>query len=403
MPVIWEDRRGSQVTLWDLSGRPTKVQELATGIRTDVAEAVMVTDTDLRILSLNAAAEELYGWTEEEVRGRSSMEVLPWLRDDETARLAAEAFQRDGRWNGEVVQRCRDGSTVTVRSSSTLLRDSGGTPVGIISVNRPITSGVDQPRRPASHDDQLIEEIRRGIERDEFVLHYQPVVDLDDGRWTGVEALVRWDHPDRGLLPPIEFIGAAERSGAIVDLGQSVLDAAGAQWRRWADDGRDLHVAVNLSGRQLTDPNVVDRVAGVMETASMPPGALWLEVTETSLVEDLELATKVLTRLAELGANISIDDFGTGWASLTYLREFPVHALKIDRQFVAGLGESATDTAIVGSILSLGQELDLEVVAEGIETTAQAEHLSLHGCRLGQGYHFARPAPPAELIAHMPV
>ncbi|MGK2948438.1 MAG: EAL domain-containing protein [Acidimicrobiales bacterium] len=401
-PVIWEGQRASQVTLWDLSGRPTKVQELATGIRTDVAEAVMVADTDLRILSFNAAAEELYGWREDEVRGRSSMEVLPWLRDDATARRAHEAFQRDGRWNGEVVQRCRDGSTVTVRSSSTLLRDSGGTPVGIISVNRPIHPEPASPRRPISDDDQLVEQIRKGIERDEFTLHYQPVVSLDDSRWTGVEALVRWEHPERGLLPPVEFIGAAERSGTIVDLGQAVLDTASAQWRSWADLGHDLHMAVNLSGRQLTDPNVVDRVAGVMEAASMPPGALWLEVTETSLVEDLELATGVLTRLAELGANVSIDDFGTGWASLTYLREFPVHALKIDRQFVAGLGQSATDAAIVGSILTLGQELDLEVVAEGIETAAQVEYLALHGCRLGQGYHFARPVPPDELIARLP-
>lgn len=401
-PVIWEGRRASQVTLWDLSGRPAKVQQLATGIRTEVAEAVMVADTDLRILSFNAAAEELYGWKEEEVRGRLSMEVLPWLRDDDTARRAAEAFQRDGRWNGEVVQRCRDGSTVTVRSSSTLLRDSGGTPVGIISVNRPIHPEPAAPRRRATDDEQLVTQIRSAVHDDELTLHYQPVINLDDGRWIGVEALVRWDHPERGLLAPAEFIEAAERSGTIVDLGQVVLDKASAQWRAWADLGHDLHMAINLSGRQLTDPNVVDRVAGVMETASMPPGSLWLEVTETSLVEDLDLATKVLTRLAELGVNVSIDDFGTGWASLTYLREFPVHALKIDRQFVAGLGESLTDAAIVGSILSLGQELDLEVVAEGIETAAQARYLADHGCRLGQGYHFARPAPPDELMARLP-
>jgi PAS domain S-box-containing protein len=395
-PVIWEGLRASQVTLWEVTGDTTKVQELVTGIRTEVAEAVIVSDTQLRILSFNAAAEELYGWEEAEVLGRPVMEVLPWLRDDPTAEATRETFQREGHWQGETVQRRRDGSSVTVLSTATLLRDSAGAPVGVISVNRP-SHAAHHGRSASGSGAHLEPEIRRGIEQGEFVLHYQPVVRLDDGLWQGAEALVRWQHPDLGLLPPSEFIDAAERSGAIVELGQVVLDEASAQWARWRDAGHDLHVAVNLSGRQIADPNVVDRIAGVMDASSMPDGALRLEVTETSLVEDLDQATKVLARLTELGAHISIDDFGTGWASLTYLREFPVHSLKIDRVFVAGLGTSATDAAICSSIISLGDELDLQVVAEGIETVEQADHLRSIGCRFGQGYLFTRPQPADAL------
>jgi EAL domain-containing protein (putative c-di-GMP-specific phosphodiesterase class I) len=244
-----------------------------------------------------------------------------------------------------------------------------------------------------------VDEIRSGVERHEFTVHYQPVVRLADSRWSGAEALVRWQHPERGLLPPAAFIDAAERSGAIIDLGQLVLDDACRQWSTWQRAGTDLQIAVNLSGRQLADPNLADRVGGAMAAVSMPPGVLWLEVTETSLVEDLDQATNVLEHLVERGASITIDDFGTGWASLTYLREFPVHALKIDRVFVDGLGKSSPDAAIVSSIISLAGELELSVVAEGVETTEQRAHLRGLGCTLGQGYLFGPPQPPGQLVS----
>jgi EAL domain-containing protein (putative c-di-GMP-specific phosphodiesterase class I) len=177
-----------------------------------------------------------------------------------------------------------------------------------------------------------------------------------------------------------------------------VLDEACQQWSAWQRTGIDLHVAVNLSGRQLSDPNLAARLAETMASAAMGPGALWLEVTETSLVEDLDVATEALSRLVELGARVSIDDFGTGWASLTYLREFPVHALKIDRTFVNGLGKGSADAAIVGSIISLGRELEMSVVAEGVETKEQLAHLRVLGCELAQGYLFGRPQAPEDLI-----
>jgi PAS domain S-box-containing protein len=398
LPVLWDGQAASQITMWDLTGDTSKLRELATGIRTDLAEAIIISDIQLRIQSFNPAAEELYGWSEDEVIGRTTLEVLPWERDDLTAELAREEFTARGRWHGEIVQRRRDGTSVTVRSSSTMLRDAAGEPVGIISVNRPIEPGTTRPSvaRPEG-DAALDDEIRRGINRGEFKVHYQPVVHLADGVWRGVEALVRWQHPVRGLLAPAAFIDAAERSGAIVDLGQLVLDEACRQWLIWHDTGVDLHMAVNLSGRQLADPNLANRLADTMASTSMIPGALWFEVTETSLVEDLDLATTVLRRIAELGASVSIDDFGTGWASLTYLREFPVHALKIDRVFVAGLDKGTTDSAIVSSIISLGAELGLSVIAEGIETADQLARLRQLGCQLGQGYFFARPQPPEKL------
>ncbi|MEX2294638.1 MAG: EAL domain-containing protein [Acidimicrobiales bacterium] len=397
MPVLWEGAPASQVTLWDLAGDTSTLRELATGIRGDVADAVIITDTRLRIQSFNPAAEVLYGWREDEVIGRDLMDLLPWVRDDRIVEEAREVFERDGRWHGEVVQQRRNGSLVPVLSSTTLLRDDRGQPVGVVIVNRPAHGNPGSPSMDPSIEAEAGETIRQAIERGEFTVHYQPVVRLHDGHWTGVEGLVRWQHPDRGLLAPAEFIEIAERSGAIVDLGRLVLEEVTSQWRRWADAGIDLHVAVNLSGRQLADPNLTAHVAAAMDAASMPPGVLHLEVTETALVEDLRDATEVLTALVRLGAEIAIDDFGTGWASLTYLREFPIQALKIDRVFVDGLGANISDTAIVSSILSLGAELGLSVIAEGIETADQLDRLRRLGCEHGQGYLFARPMPPDDI------
>jgi PAS domain S-box-containing protein len=399
-PVLWDGAPASQITLWDVSSDSSKLRELATGIRTEVSEAIIIADARLRIQSFNPAAEELYGWREDEVIGRVTTDIVPWLRDDITEEMARDVFQRHGRWHGVIVQGRRDGSTVTVRSSATLLRDRGGQPVGVICVNRPIEQhAMQQSTGQPVGNGALVDEIRRGLERAEFTVHYQPVVELSNGRWRGVEALLRWQHPERGLLPPAAFVDAAERSGAIVDLGEVALNEACRQWAAWQRAGIDLQMAVNLSGRQLADPHLADRLADAMSAVSMRPGALWLEVTETSLVDDLDQATRALRRLVDQGARVSIDDFGTGWASLTYLREFPVHALKIDRVFVNGLGKDSADNAIVSSIISLGRELELSVVAEGIETAEQLAHLRQLGCELGQGFLFGRPQAPEDLAA----
>ncbi|HWM19884.1 MAG TPA: EAL domain-containing protein, partial [Ilumatobacteraceae bacterium] len=181
-------------------------------------------------------------------------------------------------------------------------------------------------------------------------------------------------------------------------LGEIVLEKACAQAQLWRDEGLDLYLSVNMSARQLADECLPTRLAGIVTRTDTGPGQLWLEITETALVEDLDQARKALRQIDELGVRVSIDDFGTGWASLTYLREFPVHALKIDRLFVNGLGNESSDLAIVKSILALGRELGLDVIAEGIETLDQRAILCELGCETGQGYFFGRPTPPDELL-----
>jgi EAL domain-containing protein (putative c-di-GMP-specific phosphodiesterase class I) len=235
------------------------------------------------------------------------------------------------------------------------------------------------------------------MDRHEFTVHYQPIVNLEHRSILGVEALLRWQHPDRGLLHPPSFMEAAERSGLIVQLGKSVLQAATRQTAAWAKAGFDLDLAVNLSVRQLADPELVKCVVDAVRTSGLPPQKLWLEVTETALVEDVVTAAEALQMLVLHGARIAIDDFGTGWASLTYLKTFPVHALKIDRSFVEGIHRVHHDAAIIRSILSLAGELGLEVFAEGIETPRQEEALRLLGCPAGQGFLYDA-AMPAEAL-----
>lgn len=240
--------------------------------------------------------------------------------------------------------------------------------------------------------------LRTAIKNDELVVLYQPIVALEDGAVLGAEALVRWDHPERGMLLPADFIDEAERSGAIVELGSYVLDEACRQGAAWWAAGHDLYVSVNLSGRQLSDPLLYDRILASLVQAEFPADHLWLEVTETSLIQDLDEAAQVLQRLADLGVRVSIDDFGTGWGSLAYLRELPVMALKIDRVFIESIAPGTADAAIVASVISLGLELGLLVMAEGVETEEQRELLVHLGCAIGQGFLFGRPVPPGDLF-----
>jgi EAL domain-containing protein (putative c-di-GMP-specific phosphodiesterase class I) len=245
---------------------------------------------------------------------------------------------------------------------------------------------------------QTQNDLRRAIDDDQLIVHYQPIVDARSHAVIGFEALVRWEHPERGLLGPVEFIDVAEESGLIVPLGAVVLARACAQIARWRAESRDteLHVAVNVSAAQFAHPSFVPTVASVLAETGLDPDALWLEITETSIMADAEAADDTLRAIRALGVHLSIDDFGTGYSSLTYLRRFPVEALKVDRSFVDGLGRDREDEAIVAMIVSLARTLDLYVVAEGVETATQLEQLEQLGCELVQGYYFGRPLPPAE-------
>jgi len=246
----------------------------------------------------------------------------------------------------------------------------------------------------------LDNDLRAALEEegDELHVHYQPIVSLPGGTPVGVEALVRWDHPTRGMLSPGEFIPVAEDSGAIVALGDRVLRLACEQAATWvaALGGADFSVSVNLAPRQVAHPGMPERVAEILAETGLEPSRLHLEITESALVEESELTVRNLLDLHELGLQLVLDDFGTGYSSLAYLRRFPIDAIKIDRRFIAGLGRNGDDTTIVEAILRMAAGLRIEVVAEGVETEHQAAELEAMGCRMAQGFLWSPPVPARD-------
>lgn len=241
-------------------------------------------------------------------------------------------------------------------------------------------------------------DLRRAIECDEFRLLYQPIVDLESARLLGVEALLRWEHPTRGLLSPNAFIAVAEETGIIVAIGRWALTEACRQAREWelsASDGRAPTMSVNISGRQLLEPSLVGDVAEIIESSGLNPSLLTLELTESILMRDTELTLATLHNLKALGIRLAIDDFGTGYSSLSYLQRFPIDTLKIDKAFIDGVARGGSDAALARTIVSLAGLLELNTVAEGVEGADQRAHLLALGCVRAQGYLFARP-----LIAH---
>ncbi|WP_295478146.1 phosphodiesterase DibA [uncultured Pseudomonas sp.] len=245
---------------------------------------------------------------------------------------------------------------------------------------------------------QLASELRRAIEQDELRVYYQPVHDLTTRQIRGVEALVRWEHPERGMVSPGEFIPVAEQSGLIADIDDWVLRAACTQMRQWQEAQAPLSfVAVNISSRQFGTGDLDVQVAKVLRDTGLDPGCLELEVTESAVMSDPEQAIEQLHRLRELGLNLAIDDFGTGYSSLLRLKRMPVQKLKIDQGFVAGLPADEDDVAIVRAIIALARSMNMQVLAEGIEEPQQAVFLHDSGCELGQGYWFARPMPAAMI------
>jgi predicted signal transduction protein with EAL and GGDEF domain len=243
-------------------------------------------------------------------------------------------------------------------------------------------------------------ELRGAVERGEFGLMFQPIVDMKSGRLHAFEALVRWYHPDRGMILPMQFIPVAEETGLIIPLGAWALHQAcreAQRWRRWLPGSVTIPVSVNLSARQLGDPHIVEDVRSALVDTGLDPGCLQLEITESGLVENVEHSAELLRSLRSLRVDLLMDDFGTGYSSLGYLRRFPLQMLKIDRSFVRRMGQRRTDLEILRSIVDLARNLGMGVVAEGVETEAQRRRLIAFGCRLGQGFHFARPLRAAEL------
>jgi diguanylate cyclase (GGDEF)-like protein/PAS domain S-box-containing protein len=241
----------------------------------------------------------------------------------------------------------------------------------------------------------LLEHALRGaIERSELQLHYQPQVSLSDGRVSGAEALLRWEHPDLGNVPPAEFIPIAEDSGQILSIGAWVLRSAVTQLRAWVDGGLEpLILAVNLSSLQFRQPNLPDLIGQILEQARLPPRYLELELTERVAVTDLSGATAAVSHLHQLGVRISIDDFGTGYSSLSYLKRVPAYKLKIDQSFIRGVTEDPGDRGIVCGVINLAGNLGLRTIAEGVESAGQLAFLREHGCDEAQGYYFSEPLP----------
>jgi EAL domain-containing protein (putative c-di-GMP-specific phosphodiesterase class I) len=264
--------------------------------------------------------------------------------------------------------------------------------------------------------DQLTmeQELRKALEREELVLHYQPIVRLEDGLPAGVEALLRWQHPDRGMVSPLNFIPLAEETGLILPIGDWVLEAALRQLvetgRRYPAMGQSF-MSVNLSVKQLGDTRIVERIARIIGEAGARPENVKLEVTESMVMANPKEAGRVLEELKRLGVRLAMDDFGIGYSSLSNLSQFPFDMIKIDRSFVRPLSDpGCRERDIVGAIIAMADSLSLTVVAEGIETREQWEFLARRGCKFGQGYHFAKPLDAVSLdqyislsIDHMPV
>lgn len=244
--------------------------------------------------------------------------------------------------------------------------------------------------------------LRRAVELDEFLLHYQPQLEVSTGRVVGAEALLRWNHPGMGMMQPGKFIPLAEETGLIVPIGRIALTRACLQAKAWQDAGASgFRISVNLSPRQFAQQELVADVRNILEDTGLPPHTLELEITESMVMDNPERAASVLHELRDLGLMLAIDDFGTGYSSLGYLKRFPVNTLKVDRSFIKDLPDGPDDAAITHAVIAMGRSLRLTVVAEGVETVEQAEFLRLHGCDLMQGYLLGRPVPAPEMARYL--
>jgi EAL domain-containing protein (putative c-di-GMP-specific phosphodiesterase class I) len=251
---------------------------------------------------------------------------------------------------------------------------------------------------------ELENDLRRAIEENEFVVHYQPIVNLQTDELWGFEALVRWEHPERGLLDPDEFVPVAEASGLVVPMGELVLEEAcrrAVEWQKAFPRTPPLAMSVNLSGRQLRRPDLHEVVGRALKESGLPASSLGLDITETVYISALDANTAALDRLRALGIRISLDDFGSGYSSLSYLKRLPADIIKIDKSFTRGLGVEVEDTAIVQTVVELAHILGMEVVGEGVEIEEQETLLKEMGCDFAQGFLFSRPLPPDMVPAFL--
>ena len=247
---------------------------------------------------------------------------------------------------------------------------------------------------------QLETDLRFAIERNQFELHYQPIVGLETAQLVGFEALVRWNHPTRGLVPPNEFIPISESTGLIIPMTVQILESACKQVKEWQlryPMDVPLSIAVNLSGKHFADPQLVSQIKNVLSLSGLDAASLKLELTESAIMENAERAIQMLAQIKETGVQVSIDDFGTGYSSLSYLHRFPIDLLKVDRSFVSAMEENSENGEIVRTVIALAKALRLKVVAEGIESIHQFHQLRILKCEYGQGYLFSAPQKVSDI------
>ncbi len=244
----------------------------------------------------------------------------------------------------------------------------------------------------------MVNQLRHAIENEEFVLFYQPLIDLKTGKMVGVEALIRWHHPERGLVSPAEFIPLAEEAGYIHSIGKWVLRTALSQYKSWLNKGYpSLKISINLSGKRLSKANIVNEIKALSDAIGIECSDIQLEITETAFMENINSVFYILKNLRQMGVKIALDDFGTGYSSLTYLKKLPIDIVKMDREFIKAIIDEDEEEVIVKSVIDLTHSLNLEVVGEGIETEEQMSFLKKYGCDVGQGYLFSRPVPPEDI------
>jgi diguanylate cyclase (GGDEF)-like protein/PAS domain S-box-containing protein len=315
--------------------------------------------------------------------------------------LAGQAYAVDGR---ELIASISVGIAVTAdldADAQSLLRDADAALFRAKVRGRGRAELFDDPTRQRAVSRLETEDaLRRALDAEELVLHYQPVVNPADGAIIGAEALLRWDHPTRGRIAPGDFIPIAEETGLIVTVGRWVLRQALQDLAEWRRKGAvDLELSVNLSGRQLLDHGLVDEISSLLDESGVPPSALCLEITESALLDESDRATEAIETLHRMGVTFAVDDFGTGYSSLLYLRRFPIKVVKLDRSFVAGLGHTDSDRAIVRATIELAHSLGMRACAEGVEEAGQLEELCALGCDLAQGHLWSEATPASDFYA----
>jgi PAS domain S-box-containing protein len=374
-----------------------------------IGDAVLSTDISGNVSYLNAAAEYMTGWSLSEASGHPFAEIFN-LIDGTTRAPAANPMALAVRENRTVSLpvNCtlirRDGHEFPIEDSAAPIRDRGGRITGAVIVFHDV-SGARQMAKPEmvvrAVERQFIEgSLSVALARHEFALHYQPKIDLASKAIVGVEALLRWRHPERGFIPPAHFVPIAEETGLILPIGQWVVREACRQSRAWLDAGLPpLPMAVNISAIEFRRRDFLERIRAILDETRLDPQCLELELTESVLMVHAESTVSMLKSLKNLGVQLTVDDFGTGYSSLSYLRQFPVDSLKVDRSFVHEISSKSDDAVIVRAVISMGNSLKKRVIAEGVETREQLDFLTAAGCEEAQGYYFNPPMVAEQLAA----